>query len=79
MGATKKIWDAVVEHVLSIHAPEWERLDDGMFWTCYTELSIHAPEWERLQKWETSVVDSVFQSTLPNGSDQQAIEILEDV
>ena len=55
--------------VISIHAPSRERLDSGYLVPIFVDISIHAPSRERQLLLFLLIIISVFQSTLPRGSD----------
>ena len=55
---------------ISIHAPSRERRHAAGGAAAGLQISIHAPSRERLSSAASSPAASVFQSTLPHGSDQ---------
>ena len=54
---------------ISIHAPSRERPSMGLNRMMFIKISIHAPSRERLMCRRDCYLNTLFQSTLPHGSD----------
>ena len=61
---------------ISIHAPSRERPVFRQFYTTLPAISIHAPSRERHEFKDVNFYPSLFQSTLPRGSDQRRFGII---
>ena len=68
-GATVALYNINALIIISIHAPSRERLHESEIYTPGRLISIHAPLRERLGIAPEFVGSSLFQSTLPCGSD----------
>ena len=68
-GATEYLPDRQVNILISIHAPSRERRAVAVSVKFTPLISIHAPSRERQRRHKPCMIQSVFQSTLPRGSD----------
>ena len=69
VGATRTLQRIREKYIVSIHAPAWERPVVLAGKRRAQTVSIHAPAWERQPSISSLTTLSLFQSTLPRGSD----------
>ena len=75
-GATLLLPVLLRHYEISIHAPLRERLSFQSLYCQVGPISIHAPLRERHQPVSHTVCATIFQSTLPYGSDNRFNEIM---